>query len=281
MKLTVRDGVQLYVERSGKGIPCVYLHGGPGYWSKSFQVTAGSILEEHLDMIYLDQRGCGRSDQDPDEDYSLNKLVEDLEDIRQQLHIDEWIVMGHSFGGILAVTYAHQYPEYTKGVIIFNATLNMMDSIKHQIQKGLQTLKLSSAELSGDHIEQLTALFNRVLEELRKHKAYDTFQFMNPENKKLLERIDQSLDMKPSFQTYVFSSDEYFQDFTLLTREIKKPVLVITGEHDHAIGPEHYQSFQFPCVQIKKMNGAHHPYLENQQELKESIADFMKNFYVR
>lgn len=224
MKRTVRDGIQLNVERSGRGIPCVYLHGGPGYWSKSFQEIAGIILEEHLDMIYLDQRGCGRSDPDPEEHYSLKKLVDDLEDIRQQLHIDEWVLMGHSFGGILAVNYADQYPEYTKGVILFNATLNMKDSLEYQIQKGLRTLQLPSVEIARDRIEELTALFNRTLEELRKRDLYDSFQFMNPDNKKIIDRIDQSLEMKSSFQQYVFSSEEYFKDFTPLTREIEKPV---------------------------------------------------------
>lgn len=276
MKRTVRDGIQLNVERSGRGIPCVYLHGGPGYWSKSFQEIAGTILEEHLNMIYLDQRGCGRSDPDPEEHYSLKKLVDDLEDIRQQLHIDEWVLMGHSFGGILAVNYADQYPEYTKGVILFNATLNMKDSLEYQIQKGLRTLQLPSVEIARDRIEELTALFNRTLEELRKRDLYDSFQFMNPDNKKIIDRIDQSLEMKSSFQQYVFSSEEYFKDFTPLTREIEKPVLVITGEHDHAIGPDHYRTFQFPHSQIMKINGAHHTYLENQRELEKGIENFVK-----
>lgn len=58
------DGIKLYIERSGKGASCIYLHGGPGYWSKSFQHFAGDHVEEDLEMVYLDQRGCGRSAHD-------------------------------------------------------------------------------------------------------------------------------------------------------------------------------------------------------------------------
>ncbi|RFU69301.1 hypothetical protein [Bacillus sp. V59.32b] len=61
MYISTNDGVKLFIERKGNGMPCIYLHGGPGYWSKSFSEVAGSLLENQMDMIYLDQRGCGRS----------------------------------------------------------------------------------------------------------------------------------------------------------------------------------------------------------------------------
>lgn len=68
MKLKTSDGLALYYDISGKGDPCLFLHGGPGYWSKSFQHYARDLLEENLQMIYLDQRGCGRSEQSPIQD---------------------------------------------------------------------------------------------------------------------------------------------------------------------------------------------------------------------
>lgn len=55
------DSVSLYVNVKGKGTPCLYLHGGPGsgsYWLEKF---FGDYLEQHFQMIYLDQRGVGRS----------------------------------------------------------------------------------------------------------------------------------------------------------------------------------------------------------------------------
>ena len=103
MKYRTSDGVELYFEIAGEGKPCLYLHGGPGYWSKSFQHFSGKLLEEHLQMVYLDQRGCGRSEHSPTQDYSLNRLIDDIEELRIFLGIEEWFVLGHSFGGILAV----------------------------------------------------------------------------------------------------------------------------------------------------------------------------------
>ncbi|MEN1968661.1 hypothetical protein WMZ97_11385 [Lentibacillus sp. N15] len=59
MNFATSDGIELYIEKSGRGDPCLYLHGGPGYWSKSFQHFSTKLLEDTMEMVYLDQRGCG------------------------------------------------------------------------------------------------------------------------------------------------------------------------------------------------------------------------------
>jgi len=61
MNIMTSDSVSLYVNVKGSGTPCLYLHGGPGsgsYWLEKF---FGEYLEQHFQMIYLDQRGVGRS----------------------------------------------------------------------------------------------------------------------------------------------------------------------------------------------------------------------------
>jgi proline iminopeptidase len=50
MKFITSDGLELYYDKSGKGVPCIYLHGGPGYWSKSFQYFSQELLEDNLEM---------------------------------------------------------------------------------------------------------------------------------------------------------------------------------------------------------------------------------------
>ena len=52
-------------------------------------------------MIYLDQRGCGRSTSPKDNNYSMDRMVNDFEEVRKYLGIDKWITLGHSFGGLL------------------------------------------------------------------------------------------------------------------------------------------------------------------------------------
>ena len=103
--VTTSDNVKLYVKVSGKGPVCIYVHGGPGAWSKSFENMKGNRLEKKLRMVYYDQRGCGRSSVATDKNYSLDRMVDDIEDIRRSLGEEKVYLLSHSFGGILAVSY--------------------------------------------------------------------------------------------------------------------------------------------------------------------------------
>jgi pimeloyl-ACP methyl ester carboxylesterase len=80
--ITTSDGVELYVSIKGSGEPCLYLHGGPGsgsYWVEKF---FGEQLEKQFTMIYLDQRGVGRSSSPQDQNYSLERMALDFEEVR-------------------------------------------------------------------------------------------------------------------------------------------------------------------------------------------------------
>lgn len=276
MKFKTSDGLELYYEKSGKGFPCIYLHGGPGYWSKSFQHYSQELLEEKLEMIYLDQRGCGRSEHSQSQDYSLSHLIDDIEELRIFLGIDEWYVMGHSFGGILVVNYARRFPERTKGIILLNATLNMFDSFENQIKKGSHILGIETHEVPSNDIDLFMDKYYSILTELIEKEEYFKFQYVDLVNKRNVDEIDEGLNTDVNFQQYVFSSKEYFQDFTSQTDEINKPVLVFAGEYDHAVGPNHHRLFKFKNSEVRVLKSSHHPYIENQLEFKDAILNFVQ-----
>ncbi|AIF45285.1 alpha/beta fold hydrolase [Virgibacillus sp. SK37] len=278
MKFKTNDGLDLYFDIGGKGIPCIYLHGGPGYWSKSFQHYSKILLEDKLNMIYLDQRGCGRSEHSVRKNYSLNKLVNDIEELRVFLGINEWIVMAHSFGGILAVSYANQYPERTKGLILSNVTLNMYDSFDHQMKKGSKILRTKIKELSTKSISTFIEDYFSIVGKLMEVNEYFKFQYVDLANKRETDILDGGgLNSDPGFQEHIFSSEEFFQDFTTLTNKITSPTLVIAGAYDDAVGPSHHKLFEFKNSTEVMLASAHHPYIENQSEFKNSIMNFVDN----
>ena len=80
--VTTTDSVQLYVKIKGHGPHLLYLHGGPGsgsYWLEKF---SGEFFERHFTLIYLDQRGTGRSTSPSNGDYSMKRMAEDFEQVR-------------------------------------------------------------------------------------------------------------------------------------------------------------------------------------------------------
>ncbi len=202
--------MELFIEMQGSGIPCIYLHGGPGYWSKSFQHFAGERLEDNLQMVYLDQRGCGRSNLAENGDYSLERLLLDIEEIRIHLGIDEWYVLGHSFGGLLAVNYARMFSERVKGLILSNATLYMPNSFAHQITKGREFLGLDQIETSKTDVPELIHTFFTTAQQLIERDLFFKLQYQSLADKEKVDRIDQDLAARPDFQQAVFSAEEYF-----------------------------------------------------------------------
>ena len=91
--------------------PVVFLHGGPGQGSAHFDALAGPYMERELQVVYFDQRGSGHSERPRSGDYAIATLVEDIEALRRTLGISRLALLGHSFGGLLALEYSAKYPD--------------------------------------------------------------------------------------------------------------------------------------------------------------------------
>ncbi len=110
-------GCELYVEEEGKGVPIVLLHGGPGGTHHSLH-PGFSRARTFAHLIYYDQRGCGLSDYTKGTGYTIAQAVDDLEHLRQSLKIEKWVVLGWSYGGLLAQRYALKFPGSLSGLIL-------------------------------------------------------------------------------------------------------------------------------------------------------------------
>lgn len=96
----------------------LYLHGGPGASCLDF-VNQAKALGEKIRVILFDQFGVLRSDAiGEDEDYSMEYQVEMLEEMRKSFGIEQWNILGHSYGGMLAILYAYRHPESIQKVIL-------------------------------------------------------------------------------------------------------------------------------------------------------------------
>lgn len=279
MKFRTSDGVTLYYEQEGSGIPCLFLHGGPGYWSKSFQHFTSGTLGKELAMIYLDQRGCGRSEIASDGNYSLERMLMDLEELRDHLQIEKWYIMGHSFGGLLATNYAYQYPEHVIGLILSNSTLDMKESFSSQISKGRELLGLSEINLDRNDHSKLVELFYGTAQALIEKDLFYKLQYQALVDKDKIDMVDEDFSARGNFQHSIFSSDDYFRDYRKLTSSISLPVLVLSGKYDFAIGPEHQNRFQFTNAVYQQLETGHHPYVEDPDAYSEMILRFVRRAF--
>ena len=109
-------------------IKVLLLNGGPGATHEYFECMESFFPAQNIEFIYYDQLGCGLSDNPNDTSmWDLNRYVDEVDQVRDALHLtsENFYLLGHSWGGILAMQYALKYPNNLKGLIISN----MMSSI--------------------------------------------------------------------------------------------------------------------------------------------------------
>jgi pimeloyl-ACP methyl ester carboxylesterase len=112
-----RDGVRIYYEDHGQGLPILFSHGfgaSTGMWQG--QVEA---LRDAYRLILWDMRGHGDSDS-PDEQtlYSHAHTVEDMRALLDQLRLDQAVIAGHSLGGFMSLAFHVKYPQRVKALIL-------------------------------------------------------------------------------------------------------------------------------------------------------------------
>lgn len=122
--LPEEDGHKVYFAQYGnpEGEVIVSLHGGPGGKSKPGHIKTFDLEQYHV--ITFDQRGCGKSTPTGRiEENTTQKLISDIERLRETLGISKWFVTGGSWGSTLALAYAEAFPEYCKGLMLWGIFL--------------------------------------------------------------------------------------------------------------------------------------------------------------
>jgi proline iminopeptidase len=113
-------GAELYARDIGQGTPIIVLHGGPDF-DHSYLLPELDRLSDSYHLIYYDQRGRGRSaDGVQPDDVTLASDIADLEKVRQYYHLDSVVLLGHSWGTVLALEYALRYPDRVSHMILMN-----------------------------------------------------------------------------------------------------------------------------------------------------------------
>ncbi len=130
---------QLYVEQVGnpKGLPAVFLHGGPGGGCQPHQRRL--FDPRRFRTVFYDQRGAGRSR--PKRCLEANTtahLIADLETIRRSLGIERWMVVGGSWGSLLGTAYAQAHPERVSGLVLRAVFLGTPEEVDWALIRGPQ-----------------------------------------------------------------------------------------------------------------------------------------------
>lgn len=113
---------KVWTKRVGHGpVKVLLLHGGPGIGHEYFEAMESFLPEAGIEMYYYDQLGVNFSDQPKDLSlWTLERYCEEVEEVRRGLGLDNFVLYGHSWGGILAMEYALKYQQHLRGLVISN-----------------------------------------------------------------------------------------------------------------------------------------------------------------
>ncbi len=133
---TPKGKYKVWTKRIGHNpkVKVLLLNGGPGATHEYFECFENFLPAEGIEFIYYDQLGCGNSDNPNDTSlWDLSRYVEELEQVRKALNLnkDNCYLLGHSWGGILAMEYALKYQANIKGLIISNMMASCPDYGKY------------------------------------------------------------------------------------------------------------------------------------------------------
>jgi proline iminopeptidase len=232
------SGVRIYYRTLGSGVPLLLLHGGPGADHSDF-LPALQPMARRCQLVLIDERGSGRSErlEDP-KGYTLNHMVKDIERLRQQLKLPQLVVLGHSFGGILAQAYAARHPERILGLVLAGTGSSArcierdFRNIRNRLAAPLRA-RLARQEKAG--IFQADGAYKRTYAAA---SAQALAPYMYAKSPQPRFRQAPELGMDVLREMWVRRSDFRIDgnlkgfDFTRSLSRVKAPSLVVIGDRD-------------------------------------------------
>lgn len=129
---TPKGDFKVWTKRFGSNprIKLLLLHGGPGATHEYFEALENDLAAAGIEFIYYDQLGSAYSDQPTDSSlWTIDRFVDEVEQVRVALGLDKdnFYLLGHSWGGILAAEYALRHGDHIKGLIISSMMMSIPD----------------------------------------------------------------------------------------------------------------------------------------------------------
>jgi len=276
------DDCELYVEEEGKGLSVVLLHGGPGATHHYFHPSLSQV-KDFARIIYYDQRGCGLSDYVTGGGYTIDQAVDDLENLRKALNVSRLILLGHSYGGLLAQCYTIKYPENVAGLVLVGSHpgflhLSFLGFIKRQNEY--------LTEEERKRIKEIHALYiaNKLTVEQTLYNA-----FLNGDWKRQ-HFYKPSKERLSQIALYEWKHDTDFND--VMSQDSRKinlkgafencpiPTILIEGKWDLSASLDKPAILQknHPRSQLFMFkNSGHSPFADEPERFFQVLRDFVEN----
>ncbi len=272
--MQVRD-VSLFVKVMGQGYPLVLMHGGPGLDYTTLLPL--QPLADQFTLIFYDHRCNGRSQGAEVTSMTFENLTADADALRQTLGFDRWAVLGHSFGGNVALEYALRYPQSLSHMILMDTGGDQWwvnrNAPEILVKRGFSESAVQAARrfyngqvTPGEFLPTLMKFMS----------AY------NYHNSLLAVVKDVVAGHMPKTrpEALIFGYNHLLNGWTVMDRlsEIQAPTLVLAGRHDFLFPTEHQAALAAGITNARLEiieRAGHNPHMERPAEVIEIIKNFI------
>ncbi|NHM30872.1 alpha/beta fold hydrolase [Neobacillus terrae] len=293
-KLIEIRGKEIYVEVHGKNNKCpvLYLHGGPGESCYDFSYHQAKSLSEFVKLIAIDQRGVCRSELIEDNDaFGLDDIIEDCEELRKILGIERWSLIGHSFGGYVALKYAYKYPSSISKIIFEGPTFDFRLTTISLLEKTAQIAEKHDIQNISEECLSL-AKSNKSTKELvegyldlsyylcEKRMEIYTHNFSN--------QTDYSVYSQEEWNNFDYNAEVHYdrlrdegtiyETLLPLIKEIQSPMLLLRGKYDPVTCQKQIDAFKKNARYWKIFifnNSGHTPHYEESKLFSKVVINYL------
>ena len=288
--ITLDNGYHLWTNTQGEGdIHLLALHGGPGgnheYWEDAAEQLKKQGLNVQVTMY--DQLGSLYSDQPDFSDPEIAKkyltyeyFLDEVDEVREKLGLDNFYLIGQSWGGLLVQEYAVKYGQHLKGAIISS----MVDEIDEYVDR---VNELREKTLSPEAVA-----FMKECEAKNDYSNPKYQEYVQVMNEQYVDRKQPSklYHLKDLGGTAVYNVFQGYNEFVITgklkdwhfrdqLKNIKVPTLITFGEHETMpIETAKTMNSLIPNSQlVTTPNGGHHHMVDNPDVYYKHLADFIRN----
>ena len=268
-------GVDLWVSDRGEGEPLVAIHGGPGRDHWEF----GGLLDplaDDLRLVLVDLRGHGRSSDAPPETLTLRELARDVAALADALGLEDYVVLGHSFGGFVALDLAVESPSRLGGLVLSCTfpSLRWLSPLSERLGDVPQPLR--------GELEQALASEQRSVEEMRAAaESQLPLAFGDPFDPRIGDygrRVAPRV-LRPETRAIMRAAGyDAAMDYDRELQGVRVPVLVLAGEHDRICPVEAsgFMSEQLPDSELVVFRDSGHlPFVEEPERYLDTVRRFV------
>ena len=287
--ITLDNGYHLWTKTQGEGdIHLLALHGGPGGSHEYWEDTADQLKKQGLNVqvTMYDQLGSLYSDQPNYDDPAIAKkyltydyFLDEVDEVRQKLGLDNFYLIGQSWGGLLVQEYAVKYGQHLKGAIISS----MVDDIDEYVE---HVNALREKTLPADAVAFMKEC--EAKNDYSNPKYQEYVQVMNEQyvDRKQPSKLYHIKNLGGDAVYHVFQGDNEFVitgklkdwHFRDQLKNIKVPTLLTFGEHETMpLATARTMDSLIPNSQlVTTPNGGHHHMVDNPDVYYKHLADFIR-----